>query len=247
MFALAVLLLGAVALERAALLPEPAATALRRVEAWLEPVLRDLGIERPPASTPGAEPAPGAPGDPAAVAQALTLLDRIPVAPERRRGYDRSDWPHWLDVDGDCLDTRDEVLAAESLERMTLDAEGCNLVAGLWLDAYTGQTTRDPGRLDVDHVVPLAEAWRSGGHAWSAERRAAYANDLGDPRTLAAVSASANRSKGDQGPEEWLPPERDTRCGYVAGWVAIKARWQLSMDERERIAVGNLLRACARS
>ncbi len=79
-------------------------------------------------------------------------------------------------------------------------------MSGLGHDAYTGETVRDPGEVDVDHLVSLAEAYRSGGHAWSGERRAAFANDLKDTRTLIAVSASVNRSKSDQGPEEWLPP-----------------------------------------
>lgn len=58
------------------------------------------------------------------------------------------------------------------------------------------------------------------------------------------MSASANRAKGDQGPEEWLPPVVTYHCRYVADWVAVKVRWSLSMDERERVTVGNLLRGC---
>lgn len=248
---------GAVALERAGLLPARAAEAVRRAEAWLAPRLRELadgaGIGPPPwVADGGAEPPPAPPSVPgqvddgAAVAEALALLDRIPVAPERPRGYDRAGWPHWLDADGDYQDARDEVLMAESLGPVTLDVRGCNVAAGLWLDAYTGETHRDPTRLDVDRVVPLAEAHRSGGHAWAPERRAAFANDLADPRSLVAVSASANRSKGDQGPEEWLPPDPAYRCRHAADWVAVKARWELGMDERERVTVGNLLGGCAR-
>lgn len=93
--------------------------------------------------------------------------------------------------------------------------------------------------------MSLAEAHRSGGYAWSGERRAAFANDLADPRALIAVSASVNRSKGEQGPEEWLPPNAAYRCRYVADWMAVKVRWSLSMDERENVAVGNLLWGCA--
>ncbi len=79
-------------------------------------------------------------------------------------------------------------------------------MSGLWYDAYTGETVSDPGEVYVDHLVPLAEAYRSGGHVWSGERRAAFANNPKDTRTLIAVSASVNRSKSDQAPEEWLPP-----------------------------------------
>lgn len=177
--------------------------------------------------------------------QVLAYLETIRVEPERREDYDRSDWPHWLDADGNCRNTRHEVLAAESLRPPALSADGCKVVGGLWRDLFTGELEREPRRLDVDHFVPLAEAHRSGAHAWSRERKAAFANELSDPQSLIAVSASANRSKSDKGPEDWLPPDPAYRCRYVADWVAVKARWRLSMDERERVVVGNILRACS--
>ena len=249
--------LGLVALERAGTLPESLATAVRQAERWLapvlEPVLAEVGLELPlpradEAAPPSRLPAPpSASGDQAAVAQALDLLEGVPVEAERPRGYERESWPHWLDGDRDCQDARQEVLLAESLEPARLDDRGCRLVAGSWRDAYTGEVHRDPGELDVDHFVPLAEAHRSGGHAWSPERRAAFANDLEDTRTLIAVSASVNRSKSDQGPEEWLPPVAAYHCHYAADWVAVKARWRLSMDERERVTLGNLLQGCTQS
>ncbi len=207
--------LGLVVLERAGVLPATLATAVRQTERWLAPaleqVLTELGLELPTqwddASSPLPRPSPPSTrGDQAAVVQALDLLGASPVEAERRRGYDRESWPHWLDADGDCQDARQEVLLAESLAPARLDAGGCRLMTGPWHDAYTGETVRDPGEVDVDHLVPLAEAHRSGGHARSGERRAAFANDRKDTRTLIAVSASVNRSKSDQGPEEWLPP-----------------------------------------
>jgi hypothetical protein len=133
---------------------------------------------------------------------------------------------------------------AESIGPVRLSPDGCQVIGGLWRDAYTDEVYRDPSMLDVDHLVPLAEAHGSGGRGWSRDRRAAYANDLEDTRTLIAVSAAANRAKGDQGPEEWLPPDAGHRCRYAADWVAVRARWRLGMDERERVSVGNLLQAC---
>ena len=183
-------------------LPEPAATAARDTEAWVEATLRELGLDQEPASPSTRDQSL----DPAAAAEALALLDRLRVEGERPRGYDREAWPHWIDADGDCRDARQEVLVAESLERPELAANGCRVVSSLWYDAYTGETYRDPTDLDIDHMVPLAEAHRSGGHDWSTERRVAFANDLEDSRSLIAVSAAANRAKGDQGPEDWLPP-----------------------------------------
>lgn len=238
--ALVLLVLAAVALAREGWLPDPVAEIVQSAEVWLEPLLREVGIEWPGGSGP--EPRPG--GDRDAVVQALALLGTIPVRAERPRGYLREDWLTWRDADHDCQDARQEVLAAESLERARLSPDGCRVLGGLWHDVYTGETIRDAGRLDVDHLVPLAEAHRSGGYGWDRQRRAAYANDLGDGRTLIAVGASANRSKGGQGPEAWMPPRTASRCRYAADWVAVKARWALSMDERERVAVGNVLAGC---
>jgi hypothetical protein len=171
-------------------------------------------------------------------------LQSIQVRPEMKRGYIREDWPHWIDANENCLDAREEVLIRDSLQPVVRSKNGCSIVSGVWFDPYTGQTIRDPRKLDVDHVVALQEAHDSGGHAWGRARRIAYANDLSDSRTLKAVSREANRAKSAYGPEDWLPPASSYRCHYVVDWVVIKARWQLSMDERERVTVGNILTAC---
>lgn len=237
--------LAAPALEQSGQLPEPFADIVREVEAWAAPFLREVGIDLPSTST-DLEPEAQWPEEASAAArQALALLDRVVVEPERPVGYEREHWPHWVDMDGDCLDTRQAVLAAESLEPVRLSTDGCRVASGLWRDVYTGETFRDPSDLDVDHFVPLAEAYRSGGREWSQERRAAFANDTDDARSLIAVSAAANRAKGDKGPEEWLPPARSYHCLYAANWVAVKVRWALSMDEQERMTVGNILRDCS--
>ncbi|HEX2134871.1 MAG TPA: DUF1524 domain-containing protein [Microvirga sp.] len=221
-------------------LPEPFSVVVRQVELKvLDPLLRELELALSKPDLP-----PVVPDEGLDIARTRTLLAAIRVEPERTRGYLREDWPHWLDIDGDCLNTREEVLVAESLEPVRLSRDGCRVVRGRWLDRYTGETITVAAELDVDHVVALEEAHQSGGHAWSRERRAAFANDLSDARTLLAVSAAANRAKGSQGPEEWLPPAAGYRCRHVADWVAIKARWGLTMDERERVSVGNLVEAC---
>ncbi|AWK88714.1 HNH endonuclease (plasmid) [Azospirillum thermophilum] len=177
-------------------------------------------------------------------ARLQSVLDGIRVEPERSRGYQREDWPHWLASDKSCLNTREQVLIRDSTVPARLSANGCGVLAGRWLDPYTGETFTDPKEVDVDHRVPLQEAHNSGGFEWSRERRAAFANDLTDPQTLVAVSREANRAKGSKGPEEWLPPKRDEICPYVASWIGVKARWGLTMDERERVTVGNILAEC---
>jgi hypothetical protein len=176
--------------------------------------------------------------------QLTVWLESIALAPEVRPGYHRDDWPHWLDTDADCRDTRTEVLIRDAVAPPRLSADGCRVVAGVWRDPYTGEAVDDPHRLDVDHRVALEEAHDSGGYAWDLERRTAYANDLSDPRTLVAVTAAVNHAKGARGPEEWLPPDPGNRCRYVADWVAVKARWRLTMDPREHDAITAVIADC---
>jgi hypothetical protein len=181
--------------------------------------------------------------DPAFVAS--SGLGRLSVASEQEAAtYDRDTWRHWTDADGDCQDTRDEVLAAESIVAVTWSISGCDVTAGQWLDPYTGTTFTTPSGLDIDHMVPLAEAHRTGGWAWDGERREQYANDMGDPSSLVAVSASANRSKSDQSPDEWRPPLTSSWCVYATDWITVKLRWELTVTPAERDALAGMLTAC---
>ncbi|AMM12336.1 Secreted protein [Streptomyces albidoflavus] len=185
----------------------------------------------------GADTAPAAP---------LTLaeaIDRIPGAPESREGYKRTSFKHWTDADRNGCNTRSEVLLAESRVEPTVEAR-CRVVAGEWYSYYDGVTVDAPGGLDIDHMVPLAEAWDSGASTWTAARREAYANDLGADASLVAVTARTNRSKADQDPAEWLPPLADARCTYIAEWVATKLRWQLAADDTERAALTDIAEGC---
>lgn len=174
---------------------------------------------------------------------ALRLLSQLPVHPERGSGYDRSRFADWLDADGDGCDTRDEVLTAESVTRPRIGAD-CN-VRGRWVSRYDGVRTRDSSSFDIDHLVPLAEAWGSGSRRWGDARRDHYSNDLGYRFSLIAVSASSNRSKGDSDPAEWLPPRRAYWCTYAKQYTAVKWRWGLSVDRAERTTLRRLIRGCA--
>ncbi len=157
--------------------------------------------------------------------------------------YGRDLYAHWLDGDGDCRDTRQEILARDSLEPVRWDAGGCRVAAGRWRDAYTGEVFTDPAALDVDHLVPLKEAHRSGADAWDAARRAAFAND---PGNLLTVSASANRSKGDGDPLAWLPPAWGARCAYTRHFTGVKAAWGLTQDPLEGVFTDAVLGLCRR-
>lgn len=161
----------------------------------------------------------------------VAAIKNLSVAAETRTGYDRSKFRLWVDADGDCRDTRDEVLAAESL----VAVRGCDIRVGKWRSYYDRQVTTRSSDFDIDHLVPLAEAWDSGARRWSAGTRQRYANDLGDPRSLVAVSASVNRSKSDQDPAQWQP--RYDKCRYVRQWVAVKTRWALKVNPAEKRAL----------
>lgn len=113
------------------------------------------------------------------------------------------------------------------------------------MSLYDGLTFTDPGDLDIDHVVALAEAWDSGASNWTPARRRDFANDLGVWWSLIAVSASSNRVKSDQDPADWLPPAVSDECPFLGAWLATKARWDLTMDAREARAIEVLLPACS--
>jgi Protein of unknown function (DUF1524) len=166
----------------------------------------------------------------------ISLISQLPVAAERREGYSRELFRIWIDADGDGCDTRHEVLIDEAVQAPHVGS-GCRLTGGSWISPYDGVAVSDASKLDIDHLVPLAEAWDSGASAWTAQRREAFANDLGVPWALFAVTASSNRSKGDQDPADWLPPLASDRCTYVVDWVAVKVRWGLSVDATERQAL----------
>jgi hypothetical protein len=159
--------------------------------------------------------------------------------------YDRRDWRHWIDADHDCQDTRQEVLIAESEVPVEFtDDRHCRVRRGRWTCPYTGRTVTDPAELDIDHLVPLENAYRSGGARWSAAQKRDYANDLKEPEHLVAVIASANRQKGSKGPDQWLPPSGAFRCTYVADWMTIKKRWGLASTDAEDRAVKLFMVAC---
>jgi hypothetical protein len=177
---------------------------------------------------------------------ALQLADavgQLKAAAESRTGYERDKFHLWIDADHDGCDTRSEVLIAEAVKKPR-QGEGCKLTGGSWRSYYDDKTVTVARKLDIDHVVPLAEAWDSGASKWSAERREQYANDLGAERSLVAVSLGPNRTKGDKDPAEWMPPAKDAACTYVTDWVTTKLRWKLTVDGAERKALRTVSADC---
>ena len=171
------------------------------------------------------------------------LLASLPVTDEHRAGYLRALFPLWVDADGNGCNTRQEVLIAEAVVAPTVGV-GCSLSGGTWRSLYDGQVISAPSLLDIDHVVALAEAWDSGAFAWSTDRRLLFANALDVSWALIAVSASSNRTKSDNDPADWVPPDPSDLCRFVSSWIAIKARWALSVDPREGTALAGLILNC---
>lgn len=172
---------------------------------------------------------------------ALDQLDELLIQDEHEDGYDRSLFPHWdSGVEGTCT-TRQVVLKHQGEDVQTGD--DCQPVSGTWTSTYDNETFTDPGEVDIDHLVALGEAWRSGAHAWTTQERQQFANDLDSPQ-LWAVSASSNRSKGDADPADWMPPNQDVHCEYVTAWIEVKHTWDLTVDPDEEQALHQTLQKC---
>lgn len=170
-------------------------------------------------------------------AAAKVKLAKLQVRPAgSMTGYSRDAFRHWSDPDGNGCDAREDTLRRDG--QQLKPTRGCKLTTGVWKDPYGGETFRVPGNLDIDHVVPLANAWRSGAAGWSAARREKLAND---PRNLLAVSASLNRQKGDKGPEAWKPPRAGYRAAYAARWIRVKSDYGLSVTPAEKSALQKML------
>lgn len=144
--------------------------------------------------------------------------------------YSRDLYRHWIDSDSDCQDTRQEVLNQENFLGQSDD---CKITSGQWKDPYSDSIFTDPSLLDVDHLVPLAEAHRSGAYGWTSEQREAFANDLSSDESLIAVWLSQNRSKGDKDPSEWLPLNEDFHKIYALQWVSVKVKFGLTANKDE--------------
>lgn len=175
----------------------------------------------------------------------------LAVIPKYRRVEMFGTWVN-EDAPDDCYNTRAEVLLRDltSTSKPTFKpGNPCNVSKGQWLDPYSGDTFKIASAVQVDHVVPLKNAYRSGAHAWTQERRCHYANYLDDIQHLLAVSGHENMVKGDSGPEDYLPPDETYICAYLANWMRIKASWNLQFSADESMTIETELRdrGCASS
>lgn len=178
---------------------------------------------------------PATPLSPTATQSKSQLIATLPE-------YDRKDWNHWIDADGNCINTRHEILIKQATGAINRSPDGCYVSSGTWVDPYSGKTFHRTSEIDADHVIPLKWAHDHGGHDWSAYDKERFANDLDN---LLAVSQSLNKAKGAQGPDQWLPPNHRFRCEYLRLWQKLLAKYQaLKMTSAEQRIFGTQLSAC---
>ncbi|MFE4613239.1 HNH endonuclease family protein [Streptomyces niveus] len=163
------------------------------------------------------------------------------AAPHSMNGYSRTKFPHWAAQGARC-DTREVVLRRDG--QNVVQDDQCRAVEGTWFSEYDGKTLTSASQVDGDHMVPLAAAWRGGADEWTTPQRKAFANDLDNPQ-LIAVSATSNRSKGDQTPDLWKPPLKSYWCTYSRAWVDVKHIYNLNVTEAEKNALSEMLDTCA--
>lgn len=165
----------------------------------------------------------------------LTQLGSLRIEPEyEATPYDRSEFPHWDDEDGDGMNTRLEILSLEKVG----DVGWYSRWDGEW---YAGEGGLSAPRFDIDHIVSLKEAWRSGADEWSASDKDTFADDM---LNLTAVTASSNRSKGAKDASEWLPSEASGKCYLLIRVIQVKTKWSLSIDQGEYTTLKELTESC---
>jgi hypothetical protein len=180
------------------------------------------------------------PGIPSATT-ARTELAALTVAQDGSMdGYDRDKFPHWHSVEGSC-DTREMVLRRDG-DGVEVGSD-CAATSGSWTSPYDGETWTASGDVDIDHMVPLAAAWRAGADSWTTARREAFANDLGSPQ-LWAVTDNVNQSKGDQTPDTWKPPLESEWCEYARAYTHVKYTYDLTVNAAEQGALTDMLASC---
>lgn len=144
--------------------------------------------------------------------------------------YQRNYFGSWQDFDGDCQNTRHELLQKLSTSTYTLTENTCRVLSGRWLDPYTNKIFMKSQDVDIDHLVPLSYAWKHGAFNWSKSKRVKFAND---ERNLFAVQSSVNREKSDSGPLKWLPPNVNFRCEYILRFKRILKIYELELSAAE--------------
>ncbi|EGS17914.1 uncharacterized protein CTHT_0072740 [Thermochaetoides thermophila DSM 1495] len=185
-------------------------------------------------------PQPTPPGIPSR-STAQSYLNSLTVAASYDDGnYNRDLFPHWNTVSGTC-NTREYVLKRDGSNVVTNSA--CQATSGTWYSPYDGATWTAASDIDIDHMVPLKNAWISGANTWSSSKRSSFANDINSPQ-LWAVTDSVNQSKGDKSPDKWKPPLTTFYCTYAKSWITVKYNYNLTITSAEKSALQNMINTC---
>jgi hypothetical protein len=216
----------------------PASTTTARASSTTHPL-----VTHPPTTVthPATTVTPTTPAPPP-----TNQLVPLPIAAASHTdSYSRDrEFGDWIDVDG-CQDTRATLLIRTSQAPITFTtAKACTVKTGKWVDPWSGAVTTVAHAFQIDHTVPLANAWRSGAWSWTQAQRVAYTNDLADKDHLVPILGAENESKGDRGPDEWKPPAQSAWCRYALDWDHIKAKWHLSTTPSEWAAIEQMAHTC---
>jgi hypothetical protein len=195
-----------------------------------------IAIAPPGHTGPGHEPTGASASQAAEELKDLSVSSGLSMS-----GYSRDKFHIWASQ-GDGCDTRDVVLKRDGKDVKATSE--CRITGGTWVSPYNGKTYIKPLALDIDHLVPLGNAWLSGAKNWTDDQREAFANDLTRPQ-LIAVDSADNRAKGDQDPSHWKPPSHDFWCAYAEDWISVKSYWKLTVTSSEKSALEDMLGTCA--
>lgn len=240
-------------------IPDMLVSKSQTVEAWMENCVPgamkfDFSMCSLISNVQGA-PGTGEAGEKEA-SKAMSMLDSLPQGEPQSVAYNRDEWKHWGKAGlNSCWDVREAVLLDEAApgtavlkdkDGNTVDNESraCSITGGSWTDPYTGAVITDPSQLDIDHLIPLSYAAKQGGQAWDAKQKERFANDRAYSNHLIAVSASANRSKSDQGPASWKPANTAFHCTYAVSWIQVSKNYDLTIPAADAAALREMLSTC---
>jgi len=163
------------------------------------------------------------------------LLAALRVAPENDPGaYNRDAFAYpEAGTDSRGCNTRARVLQRDSTAPAQVDYPGCKVLAGRWVDSFTGTTYEKPDEVSIDHLVPLKEAYRSGASSWSTQTLVAFGNDVSRLEALKVIGGAGNASKGDRDPALWKPPLQSAWADYARAWLTVKIAYGLTGDQAE--------------
>ena len=172
----------------------------------------------------------------------ITCSDLIGDATDNNTGitrYNRKDWRHWIDEDGDCQNTRAEILISQSQVSVEFaTSRDCRVIKGSWIGRLTGVLLSDASDVDIDHVIPLSYAHGHGGFSWSPSKKKQFAND---PLNLIPTYDIENRRKSDKGPSEYLPSDKDLACAYIKRWQAIRIKYDLNIAPDDKVIIRDMI------